>query len=212
MPPAEAADVERVRRAAGGLGVDWPPDATPGRVVASVDPSDPRGAAFLDLAATLLRGSGYTPFTNGPPEQTLHAGVAAPYAHVTAPLRRLADRFATEACLSAFDGTAPPAWVLEALPTLPNTMASTTRRANEFERAAIDLAEAVLLAGRVGEQFDAATVDTTDDGRTGTVALDDPAVRARCDGPGLVAGQPPTRPPHRGRHIDPQGAVRTRLT
>lgn len=188
VPPAQPADVERVRRAAGGLGVDWAPGVTAGRAVAGVDPADPRGAAFLDLAATLLRGSAYTAFTDGRPEQTLHAGVAAPYAHVTAPLRRLADRFAIEACLSAFAGERPPAWVLEALPTLPDAMAATTRRANEFERAAIDLAEAVLLADRIGEEFDAAVVDVRDDGDAGSVALDEPPVRARCTGPGLRAG------------------------
>ena len=191
VPPAAAEDIERVRRTASGLGVDWPQGATPGQAVASVDPTDPRGAAFLDLAATLLRGSAYTAFTEGPPAQSLHAGVAAPYAHVTAPLRRLADRYATEACLSAFAETPPPAWVLEALPTLPATMASTTRRANEFESAAIDLVESVLLADRIGAEFDAAVVEGDNNdraGKTGTVALDDPAVRARCDGPGLVAG------------------------
>lgn len=188
VPPAQPADVERVRRTAAGLGVDWPPGISAGAMVASVDPGDPRGAAFLDLAATLLRGSAYTAFTDGPPDQPLHAGVAAPYAHVTAPLRRLADRFALELCLSAVDGSAPPPWAVEALPTLPSAMASTTRRANEFERAAIDLAEAVVLADRVGEVFDAAVVDAADDGRSGVVALDDPAVRAKCAGEGLVAG------------------------
>jgi exoribonuclease R len=189
VPPAQPADVDRVRRAAAGLGVDWPQGASPGEVVASVDPADPRGAAFLDLAATLLRGSGYTAFTDGPPEQPLHAGVAAPYAHVTAPLRRLADRFAAELCLAAFGGTPTPPWVLEALPTLPDTMAATTRRAGEFERAAIDLAEAVLLADRIGEEFDAAVVDAAADGESGSIALDEPAVRAKCTGPGLVAGR-----------------------
>lgn len=73
VPPAQPADVDRVRRAAAGLGVDWPPRASPGRVVASVDAADPRGAAFLDLAATLLRGSAYTAFADGPPAQPLHA-------------------------------------------------------------------------------------------------------------------------------------------
>ncbi len=188
VPPAQPADVDRVRRAAAGLGVAWPPGASPGRVVASVNPAEPRGAAFLDLAATLLRGSAYMAFTDTPPAQPLHAGVAAPYAHVTAPLRRLADRFALEACLAAFDETPPPPWVVEALPTLPAAMAATTRRANEFERAAIDLAEAVLLTDRIGEEFDAAVVEADQDGRAGVVALDDPAVRARCSGTGLIPG------------------------
>ncbi|SHN46977.1 RNB domain-containing ribonuclease [Cryptosporangium aurantiacum] len=189
LPPAAPEDVERLRTIAPSLGVDWPADATPGRVVASVDPADPRGAAFLDLAAALLRGSGYTPFTDGAPEQAFHAGVGAPYAHVTAPLRRLADRYATEICLAIHAGTPVPEWVHAALPGLPAVMAAATRRANEFERAVVDLTEAVLLADRVGEQFDAAVVDVAGEGKSGTVALDDPPVWARCAGPGLRAGE-----------------------
>ncbi|MGU3501723.1 RNB domain-containing ribonuclease [Mycobacterium sp. C31M] len=188
VPPAQPADLERVRRAAVGLGIDWPAGAAAGRVVAAADADDPRGAAFLDLAATLLRGSSYTAFTDGPPAQPLHAGVAAPYAHVTAPLRRLADRFTLEACLAGAAGNEPPAWVLAALPELPDVMTGAMRRANQIERAAIDLVEAVLLAGRVGEAFDAAVVEAAGGDRAGEVALDDPPVRAKCVGPDLVAG------------------------
>ena len=46
-------------------------------------------------------------------------------------------------------------------------MASTTRRANEFERAAIDLVEAVLLADRIGAEFDAAVVEADSNDRAG---------------------------------------------
>jgi exoribonuclease R len=189
LPPAGPADVERVRAVAPGLGIEWPSGASPGRVVASVDAADPHGAAFLDVAATLLRGSGYTPFIGGTPEQPFHAGVGAPYAHVTAPLRRLADRYATEVCLAVAAGAPVPAWVLEALPGLPATMAAATRRAGEFERAVVDLTEAVLLAERIGEEFDAAVVDVSGEGKSGTVALDDPPVWAKCAGPGLRAGE-----------------------
>ncbi|GAA0225422.1 RNB domain-containing ribonuclease [Cryptosporangium japonicum] len=189
LPPAAPADVERLRAVAPGLGVTWPPGASPGRVVASVDAADPRGAAFLDVAATLLRGAGYTPFTGGAPEQPLHAGVGAPYAHVTAPLRRLADRYATEVCLAVSTGAPVPAWVLDALPGLPATMAAAARRAGEFERAVVDLTEAVLLADRIGDEFDAAVVDVSGEGKSGTVALDDPPVWAKCAGPGLRAGE-----------------------
>jgi len=37
------------------------------------------------------------------------------YAHVTAPLRRLADRYATECALAAFAGEPVPAWVRDRL-------------------------------------------------------------------------------------------------
>ena len=50
----------------------------------------------------------------------------------------------------------PAARGLEALPA---EMAAGTRRANAVERAVIDLVEAVLLAGREGERFDAVVID-----------------------------------------------------
>ena len=119
--------------------------------------------------------------------------MAAPYAHVTAPLRRLADRYAAEVCLSLSEGLEVPDWVRESLPKLPDVMNRSGRRASSAERAAVDLAEAVTLAGRVGEEFDAVVIDA--DGRNhghehnhgsdspvGTVALDDPPVRSRCRG------------------------------
>jgi hypothetical protein len=61
-------------------------------------------------------------------------------------------------------------------------MATTDRLANSAGRAAIDLAEAVLLSGRTGQVFDAGVLDRSDRGPGGTIALDDPAVLARCAG------------------------------
>jgi exoribonuclease R len=188
MPAPRAESIERLRAAATGLDVAWPPGATVGEVVAGVDPATPRGAAFVDQAAELLRGAGYTAFDGTPPEQRDHGGVGAPYAHVTAPLRRLADRYATETCLALYEGHPVPVWARQALPRLPDVMASTDRTASAAERAAVELTEAVLLAGRIGEVFDAAVLDT-DTPRPngtrppgGTVALDEPPVRARCEG------------------------------
>ncbi|GIM97419.1 RNB domain-containing ribonuclease [Paractinoplanes toevensis] len=186
MPSPKPEAVDKLRAAAGSLGVAWPGGASVGAVVAAVDPGSPRGAAFLDQAAELLRGAAYTPFDGAAPAETGHGGVGAPYAHVTAPLRRLADRFATEVCLALTAGTAVPEWAREALPKLPKAMADTDRLAGAANRGAIDLAEAVLLHGRVGETFEAGVVDCDGPGRNrpagGTVALDDPAVRARCLG------------------------------
>jgi exoribonuclease R len=186
MPSARPEAVEKLRAAAVSLGVAWPPGAPVGAVVAAVDPGTPRGAAFLDQAAELLRGAAYTPFDGAPPAETGHGGVGAPYAHVTAPLRRLADRYATEVCLALAAGAEVPAWAREALPRLPKAMGDTDRLAGSASRAAIDLAEAVLLNGRVGEVFDAGVVDRDEPRGNrpagGTVAIDDPAVRARCLG------------------------------
>jgi len=154
-------------------------------VVAAVDPGAPRGAAFLEQAADLLRGAAYTSFDGEVPAQTGHGGVGAPYAHVTAPLRRLADRYATEVCLALHEGRQVPEWAREALPKLPKGMAETDRIASAADRGAVSLAEAVLLASRVGEVFEAGVLDVdapAKRGPGGTVAIDDPAVRARCVG------------------------------
>ena len=187
MPAPRTEAIAKLRAAAASLGVTWRDGVPVAEVVAGVDPASPRGAAFLDQAADLLRGAAYTAFENEPPAEAAHSGVGAPYAHVTAPLRRLADRYATEICLALHDGRPVPDWAREALPRLPKTMLDTDRVASAAGRGAISLAEAVLLEHRVGERFDAGVVDV-DDGEGerrrpgGTVALDDPAVRARCLG------------------------------
>ncbi|MEV4704964.1 RNB domain-containing ribonuclease [Actinoplanes sp. NPDC049316] len=190
MPAPRPEAVVKLRAAAASLDVTWPDGASVGAVVASVDPAGPRGAAFLMQAAELLRGAAYTAFDGQAPEQTRHGGVGAPYAHVTAPLRRLADRYATEACLALYEGREVPGWVREALPRLPKAMATTDRVASAADRGAVSLAEAVLLAHRVGETFEAGVLDVDDPAEPGakprpaggTVAIDEPAVQARCVG------------------------------
>ena len=101
--------------------------------------------------------------------------MAAPYAHATAPLRRLQDRWVSECCLAACAGTPLPEWVRAGLAELPAAMAAGARRAGAVERAVVDLVEAVVLSGREGEAFDAVAVDE------GLVQLRDPAVRAKLD-------------------------------
>nr|WP_205864002.1 RNB domain-containing ribonuclease [Planosporangium mesophilum] len=184
MPAPRAEAVEKLRAAAPALGVLWPAGVQAGAVIATLDPADPRAAAFLDQAAELMRGAGYRAFEGQAPADAGHGAVAAPYAHVTAPLRRLADRYATEVCLALYGGAEVPDWVRQALPKLPEVMSSTDRVAGAAERGAVDLVEVVLLAGRVGEVFEAAVLDTA----PGVVALDEPPVRARCEGDGLVPG------------------------
>ena len=185
MPPPREQAIAKLRAAAVALGVEWPDGAPVGRVVAAVDPAQPHAAAFLDHAAELMRGAGYTAFDGKVPDEPGHGAVAAPYAHVTAPLRRLADRYATEVCLALFTGMPVPDWAGAALPKLPEVMADTDRVASTAERAAVDLTEAVLLSGRVGEEFDAAVLDLDDRPKRvpgGMIALDEPPVRARCEG------------------------------
>ena len=71
----------------------------------------PRHAALLHEATGVGGAAGYTAFDGAPPADAAHFAVAAPYAHATAPLRRLQDRYVSECCLAAAAGTSPPQWV-----------------------------------------------------------------------------------------------------
>ncbi|MGW7301847.1 RNB domain-containing ribonuclease [Streptomyces sp. NPDC054829] len=183
LPAAPDGAVGRLRRTATALHIDWPHHVSYAELVRSLDPNQPHHAAFLLECTTLLRGAGYTVFRDGAlPDITTHAAVAAPYTHCTAPLRRLADRYATELCLSAAADAPAPEWVLSALPDLPKEMTEGSRRAGTVERECVDIVEAALLKDRVGEEFDACVVDV-DERRpgVGTVQLVDPAVIGRVE-------------------------------
>lgn len=181
LPTPDPAAVESLRRSAVALGIPWPQGTPYGDVVSALDPSRPADAALLTLATRLLRGAGYTAFDGSIPALTLHSAVAAPYAHCTAPLRRLADRYVGEICLALCAGAAVPVWVKDALVGLPAEMAAADHRAHALDRAIVDLAEAMALEHRVGEQFDAVVVDANHKG--GTIQLSDPAVRGKLEAP-----------------------------
>lgn len=183
LPPADDETLQTLRRQARALGVPWPDGATYADVVHSVDPAAPAAAAFLTQATRLFRGADHLPVHPGavePDDVLVHAAIAAPYAHVTAPLRRLGDRFATEAVLAVTAGQQPPAWVVEALDELPGLLRAAASRASALDRAVVDHLEALVLAEHVGERFHAVVVDHRRD--ESVVQLRDPAVVASVPG------------------------------
>ena len=186
LPPADPEAVASLRRSALALGISWPQDQSYGQVISALDPSRPAASALLVLATRLLRGAAYTAFDGTAPVQPLHSAVAAPYAHCTAPLRRLADRYVGEVCLALCAGEAVPDWAREALPQLPAEMAAADKRAHELDRAVVDLAEAEVLAPRCGQTFEGVVTEAGSKG--GAVQLTEPAVRARLDGADLPLG------------------------
>lgn len=194
-------DTERLRRTAAALGLAWPAAEPYADLVRRLDAGRPSDAALLDAAASLFRNAAYRTFgvagdgvdDDGarPPraEALPHAAIAAEYAHVTAPLRRLVDRHGLEICLAVRAGRAVPDWVLADLPALPATMARAAQRAGAYERAGIEMIEAALLQGRVGEEFAGVVVDVRrGDPDRGEVVLAEPAVRAVVVGDGLPLG------------------------
>jgi exoribonuclease R len=179
LPAPDPHDVQRLHRTARALGIEWPAELLYQDFIRSLDPSQPRHAAMVAACTRLLRGSGYVAFNGETPAEPQHAALAAEYAHVTAPLRRLADRYAGEVCVSMCSGEEVPSWVLEGLPDLPKAMQDSARRASQYERMVLDLVEAGLLSDRVGESFEAVVVEVDEREPTrGTVTVQQPAVEA----------------------------------
>jgi exoribonuclease R len=182
MPGPDRNALARFHRQAAALGARWPAETPYGVFLRSLDRSDPRQLAIVHEAAALFRGAGYTPFVGDVPEQSEHAAVAAPYSHVTAPLRRLADRYGLAVCEALCRGVDVPSWARDALPALPAVMSETDRLAGALERASTDAVEAAVLAPSVGSLFDGVIVDVHHDG-DGSVQIAEPAVLAPVSGP-----------------------------
>jgi exoribonuclease R len=189
VPAADPARLERLRRTAVALGVPWPDEMSYPAFVRTLDANVPRQAALLAQAAGLLRGSGYTAFDRRVPRHAEHAALASTYAHTTAPLRRLVDRYVGETCIALSAGRKVPEWVKAALPRLPEAMELADRKAGQYEAGIVSTLEAALLEGSVGKTFEAVVIEVDRDGQAGTVQLRDPAVTARCDGTDLPLGR-----------------------
>ena len=185
LPPARPEDYARLRRVAAALGIDWPAAQPYSELVRGLDHAVPAHAAFMDQAMSLFRGSGYLAFGAGgvgvpaddeasDAEEAVHSAIAARYAHVTAPLRRLVDRYGEEVCIAACAQAPVPEWVLQALPDLPDVMEQTGKRARAIGRGALTALEALVLRGHEGEVFDG-VITSERDGR-GELVLTEPAV------------------------------------
>ena len=185
LPPARPEDYARLRRVAAALGIDWPAAQPYPELVRGLDHAVPAHAAFMEQAMSLFRGSGYLAFGVGgvgvpaddeaaDAEEAVHSAIAARYAHVTAPLRRLVDRYGEEVCIAACAQAPVPEWVLQALPDLPDVMEQTGKRARAIGRGALTALEALVLRGHEGEVFDG-VITSERDGR-GELVLTEPAV------------------------------------
>jgi exoribonuclease R len=186
MPPFLPRDVEKFRRIARTLGFAWPAGATYAEFMHGVEPGHPRVDVLVRQARRVMRGADYVAFEGAAPEQPLHGALAFPYAHTTAPLRRLADRYVLDLLVTLSSGARPAAAEVAALRALAPVMAAATRRANALERRAVDVGEAWTLRGRVGDVLPAVAVDVR--GGEVEVQLDEPPVRASVT---AGAGAPP---------------------
>lgn len=187
LPPADPHRLRRLRRIATGLDIAWPEHLEYPDLVRSLDARIPSHSALLAEATSLFAGAGYQALGDGA-EPQLHAALATLYAHTTAPLRRLVDRFAGEACLAITAGRKVPDHVASALPQLPLTMAQSASRAGQYEAACVNFVEAAVMSTRVGEVFSGVVVEIDDDKPRGEVQLKNPAVLSIIEGDGLDLG------------------------
>jgi VacB/RNase II family 3'-5' exoribonuclease len=179
MGPPDPDALDAFRRAAPALGFRWPGGMSYPDFIRSLDLSHPCVTPLLWQARRVNRGADYVAFDGEVPADPLHHALAMPYAHATAPLRRLCDRYVLDLLVQLSAGARPSAAEVETLKRLPAVMDEAERREAKFERRAVDVAEAWVLRERVGERF-AATVLGARGGDL-EVQIEDPPVRALAD-------------------------------
>lgn len=182
LPPAEDWAIGKLRRSVRTLGVEWPKSMSYPEFVRSLSPEDPKQLAALTKCTMLFRGAGYLAFDGQiPDENLLHGALAAPYAHTTAPLRRLVDRYVLEICHALLNDLEVPQWAREGLGRLPDEMNESGRTARSYENGVLDLAEALTMRQHVGQVMNAVVTDVHPKTGAGTVQIADPAVELRVD-------------------------------
>ena len=179
MPPAGEDTIAAFRRQTKALGIPWADGVDYGEYLRSLDRDSPAALAVMQAASGLFRGAGYLAFARRPAEDPVQAAIGAPYAHVTAPLRRLVDRFGLEICHALLAHESVPAWARDGLAALPSIMGSSSALAGRLDAGAIDRVEAAILSSRVGETFDAVVL-SVGKGHA-RVQLLDPVVTASMD-------------------------------
>lgn len=188
LPPARPEELKWIRRVAKALGVSWPETVEYPELIRSLDARIPAHAALITESTTLFSGAGYQVLAPGV-DPHKHSALATHYAHATAPLRRLVDRFVSETCLAISRGEEVPDWVKTALPDLPDIMARADSISGNYEAVCLNLVEAAVLSGREGDSFTGVVVEVDRDDAHGDIQLRDPAVHARIDDTDLSLGE-----------------------
>ena len=152
MGGADPYRVDVLRHAAAALGVSWPADVGYEEFARDLRPTDAPRAALLEQARGVMGRARVHRLLGEVPAEHVHAGLATSYAHTTAPLRRLADRYVLDLLVDLEAGRSPSPDAVATLARLPDTMEEAESRAGQVERAIVDDLEARLLEHRVGER------------------------------------------------------------
>lgn len=185
MPEPDEKAFDTFRRQTEALGRPWT-EGTYGEYLRRLDRDDPLAQPVLEVAATLFRGAGYVTFDGTVPGDIEQAAIAAPYAHATAPLRRLVDRWALAICLAVSQGSEIPVWARESLGGLPDLMQESGRRASRLNADTVNRVEAALVTPLVDSIIEATVIEVREE--RATIQIADPAVTASAP---LPAGAKP---------------------
>lgn len=180
MPQPDESAFDAFRHQTAALGRPWTTGAY-GDYLRELDREDPMTLPILEAAASLFRGAGYVAFDGSVPLDVEQAAIAAPYAHATAPLRRLVDRWSLAICLAVSEGRDVPGWVRESLADLPALMQESGQRASRLDSATINCVEAALMTPLVGSTIEATVIELR--GERATVQIAEPAVTASAPVP-----------------------------
>ncbi len=200
--------IERLRHTATAFGLRWPHNQSLADFRRTLHRGDPAANGFLLAVRRAGGGASYEELDDDSDDRPWHSAIAAPYVHATAPLRRLADRYVVDAGLAVGCGEPIPEHVRTAFGELPRVMARAEGLAHRAENAVIALAEAVMLAGREQEVFDAVVVD--EDHRGTVIQLVEPAVLAHVTAHHVAPGDADAGPPRHCRHPRPDRRVQPR--
>ncbi|MCB9011946.1 MAG: RNB domain-containing ribonuclease [Actinobacteria bacterium] len=185
VDPVRAAGL---RAAARALGLTTSDDRDDLRAIVSARGPADAVDRIRQTARRLPRGAGYLAEDGRATIRPWHAAVAAPYAHATAPMRRLADRHVLDLAVRLSSGGAPPRGTAGLMAELQDVMNTAERRAEQVEAAVVNLVEAMMLSHRVGDVFPAVVTGAQNDGAQ--IQLRTPAVRANLkDVPKLEPGE-----------------------
>jgi exoribonuclease R len=184
MPDPDEHVERRLRHTARALGVEWDEKTSLRDLERTLDGKAPKSAAMQMAIRRAGGGASYVPFVAG--ERPWHSAMAATYAHGTAPLRRLADRYVVMAALAIANGQPVPEEITAAFQKLPEVMKGADDRARQIEQAVIGLAEVALLSSHRQRTFSAVVTDVDD--RGARIQLCDLPVVARIDAHNVAPG------------------------
>jgi VacB/RNase II family 3'-5' exoribonuclease len=146
-----------LRRAARALHIVWDRTETLRDLQKRMDTGNAVHQKFL-VDARRAGGRAYYALYSGD-KIPWHSAIAATYAHATAPMRRLADRYVLDLTCHVANGRSVPDELANKLEQLPKIMEHCEGRAANVDRAVIDLLEAVSLQHRIGDILEAEIVD-----------------------------------------------------